>query len=110
MAIARMLVQQAPIMVFDDSPVRCGRRDRHQNPRRPPPEPGRRYGDPHFPPGDHPDAGRPDPGPEGGRVADLGSHGELISRPGIYKDIYDIQMSATTGGRWRKEVMPNGRI
>ena len=31
---------------------------------------------------------------EGGRVADLGSHGELISRPGIYKDIYDIQMSS----------------
>ncbi len=25
---------------------------------------------------------------------DLGSHGELISRPGIYKDIYDIQMSS----------------
>ena len=31
---------------------------------------------------------------EGGRVADLGSHRELISRPGIYKDIYDIQMSS----------------
>ena len=29
---------------------------------------------------------------DGGRVADLGAHGELISRPGIYKDIYDIQM------------------
>ena len=29
-----------------------------------------------------------------GRVADVGIHGELISRPGIYKDIYDIQMSS----------------
>ena len=29
-----------------------------------------------------------------GRVADLGTHAELISRPGIYKEIYDIQMSA----------------
>lgn len=31
---------------------------------------------------------------DGGRVADIGTHGELISRPGIYKDIYDIQMSS----------------
>ncbi|MDD7312575.1 MAG: ABC transporter ATP-binding protein [Clostridiaceae bacterium] len=31
---------------------------------------------------------------DGGRVADLGTHQELISRPGIYKDIYDIQMRA----------------
>ena len=31
---------------------------------------------------------------EGGRVADMGTHGELISRPGIYKEIYDIQMSS----------------
>lgn len=31
---------------------------------------------------------------DGGRVADLGSHRELISRPGTYKDIYDIQMSS----------------
>lgn len=29
-----------------------------------------------------------------GKVADLGTHGELISRPGIYKEIYDIQMSS----------------
>ncbi len=29
---------------------------------------------------------------EDGRVSDLGTHQELISRPGIYKDIYDIQM------------------
>ena len=31
---------------------------------------------------------------DGGRLADLGSHRELISRPGTYKDIYDIQMSS----------------
>ena len=31
---------------------------------------------------------------DGGRVANLGSHRELISRPGTYKDIYDIQMSS----------------
>ena len=31
---------------------------------------------------------------DGGRVADIGTHQELISRPGIYKDIYDIQMRA----------------
>jgi ATP-binding cassette subfamily B protein len=29
-----------------------------------------------------------------GKVSDLGTHQELISRPGIYKDIYDIQMRA----------------
>lgn len=29
-----------------------------------------------------------------GRVADVGTHTELISRPGIYKEIYDIQMSS----------------
>ena len=31
---------------------------------------------------------------DGGRVADVGSHAQLISRPGIYKEIYDIQMSS----------------
>ena len=29
-----------------------------------------------------------------GRRVDLGTHAELISRPGIYRDIYDIQMSS----------------
>lgn len=29
-----------------------------------------------------------------GKIADLGTHQELISRPGIYKEIYDIQMSS----------------
>ncbi len=31
---------------------------------------------------------------DGGQVADMGTHAELISRPGIYKEIYDIQMSS----------------
>ncbi len=31
---------------------------------------------------------------EGGRVSDVGTHEELISRPGIYREIYDIQMSS----------------
>ena len=31
---------------------------------------------------------------DGGRVADMGTHTELIARPGIYKEIYDIQMSS----------------
>ncbi len=29
-----------------------------------------------------------------GKVSDMGTHGELISRPGIYKEIYEIQMSS----------------
>ena len=29
---------------------------------------------------------------EDGRRAELGTHEELIARPGIYRDIYDIQM------------------
>lgn len=31
---------------------------------------------------------------DGGKVADIGTHQELITRPGIYRDIYDIQMSS----------------
>ena len=31
---------------------------------------------------------------DGGRVAEIGTHAELIARPGIYRDIYDIQMSS----------------
>ncbi len=31
---------------------------------------------------------------EDGALSELGTHQELISRPGIYKDIYDIQMAA----------------
>lgn len=29
-----------------------------------------------------------------GKVSDIGTHEELIARPGIYRDIYDIQMSS----------------
>ena len=29
---------------------------------------------------------------EDGRVSDLGTHAELIARPGVYRDIYEIQM------------------
>ena len=31
---------------------------------------------------------------ENGRVSDIGTHSELIQRPSIYKDIYEIQMSS----------------
>ena len=31
---------------------------------------------------------------ENGRVSDIGTHEELISRPGIYREIYDIQMNS----------------
>ena len=31
---------------------------------------------------------------DGGRVSALGTHAELIAKPGIYRDIYDIQMSS----------------
>lgn len=31
---------------------------------------------------------------DGGKVADTGTHDQLISRPGIYRDIYNIQMSS----------------
>ena len=31
---------------------------------------------------------------EHGRVADIGTHAELIGRPGIYQDIYNIQMQS----------------
>ena len=39
-----------------------------------------------------------------GRAADLGTHGELISRPGLYRDIYEIQMSSDD----RELVMKGG--
>ena len=31
---------------------------------------------------------------EGGQISDMGTHEELISRPGVYREIYDIQMSS----------------
>ena len=93
-AIARMLVQQAPIMVFDDSlsavdaetdtKIRTALRQS--------------LGDATVILISHRVTTLMQADRilvlEGGRVADLGSHRELISRPGIYKDIYDIQMSS----------------
>ena len=41
---------------------------------------------------------------EDGAVADIGTHQELISRPGTYREIYDIQMSSDD----RRLVMEGG--
>lgn len=48
-----------------------------------------------------------------GKVVDIGSHAELISRPGIYREIYDIQMSSddrrlVTGDPQREERVQGG--
>ena len=91
-AIARMLMQQAPVMIFDDSlsavdaetdtKIRTALRDRlagatvilvsHRITTLMQADRILVLDD--------------------GKVSDLGTHQELISRPGIYKDIYDIQM------------------
>ena len=42
---------------------------------------------------------------EDGRVADLGTHSELIARPGIYREIYEIQMSSDD----RRLIQEGGR-
>lgn len=38
-----------------------------------------------------------------GELSEIGTHQELISRPGIYKDIYDIQMAAADRELLREE-------
>ena len=43
-----------------------------------------------------------------GRVADIGTHEELISRPGIYRDIYEIQMSSDDRLLLEEEAAKNG--
>ena len=43
-----------------------------------------------------------------GRVADIGTHEELISRPGIYRDIYEIQMSSDDRLLLGEEAAKNG--
>ena len=91
-AIARMLLQRAPVMVFDDSlsavdaetdaKIRAALRETLQDAtvilishRIPTLMQADRI-----------------LALEDGRCAELGTHEELIARPGIYRDIYDIQM------------------
>ena len=38
-----------------------------------------------------------------GELSEIGTHQELIARPGIYKDIYDIQMAAADRELLREE-------
>ena len=45
-----------------------------------------------------------------GRRADLGTHSQLISRPGIYRDIYEIQMSSDDRKQMEEEAMEHGGI
>ena len=93
-AIARMLLQQAPIMIFDDSLSAVDaetdtkiRNALHEN-----------LGNATVILISHRVTTLMQADQilvlEEGRVADLGTHSELISRPGIYKEIYEIQMSS----------------
>ena len=93
-AIARMLLQNAPVMVFDDSlsavdaetdtKIRAALKDR--------------MADATVVLISHRVTSLMQADRilvlDGGRVADIGTHAELVGRPGIYKDIYDIQMSS----------------
>ena len=45
-----------------------------------------------------------------GRRVDFGTHQELISRPGIYREIYDIQMSSDDRAQLEKEATTHGGI
>ena len=45
-----------------------------------------------------------------GKRADLGTHSQLISRPGIYRDIYEIQMSSDDRKQMEEEAMEHGGI
>lgn len=93
-AIARMLLQKAPIMVFDDSLSAVDaetdtkiRRALHEN-----------LGEATVILISHRVTTLMQADQilvlEDGRVAELGTHAQLIAKPGIYKDIYDIQMSS----------------
>ena len=93
-AIARMLMQQAPVMVFDDSlsavdaetdaKIRAALRQRME--------------DATVILISHRVTTLMQADQilvlDDGKVADIGTHAELISRPGIYRDIYEIQMSS----------------
>ncbi len=93
-AIARMLLQQAPIMIFDDSlsavDAETDTKIRHAL--------RENLGDATVILISHRVTTLMQADRilvlDNGRVSDLGTHQELISRPGIYKDIYDIQMSS----------------
>ena len=43
-----------------------------------------------------------------GELSEIGTHQELISRPGIYKDIYDIQMAAADRELLREDEQEGG--
>ena len=45
-----------------------------------------------------------------GKRADLGTHSQLISRPGIYRDIYEIQMSSDDRKQMEEEAKAHGGI
>ena len=45
-----------------------------------------------------------------GRRVDFGTHQELGSRPGIYREIYDIQMSSDDRAQLEKEATTHGGI
>ena len=111
-AIARMLVQQAPIMVFDDSLSAVDAQTDAQNPRRLAGKPGQVHGDPHLPPDHHPDAGGPDSGPGWGPCGRAWvPTGSSSPVPALTKSIYDIQMSSDDRRpAGRKEARPNGCI
>ena len=93
-AIARMLLQQAPIMIFDDSlsavdaetdtKIRAALREN--------------LGDATVILISHRVTTLMQADQilvlDEGSVADLGTHAQLIARPGLYKEIYDIQMSS----------------
>ncbi len=36
---------------------------------------------------------------EDGAAADIGTHAELISRPGVYRRVYEMQSDAAKGGQ-----------
>ncbi len=42
---------------------------------------------------------------DGGRVSEIGTHSQLVEKPGIYKEIYDIQMRSDD----RKQLMEGGK-
>ena len=93
-AIARMLLQQAPIMIFDDSlsavDAETDTKIRHAL--------RENLGDATVILISHRVTTLMQADRilvlDDGRVSDIGTHQELISRPGIYRDIYEIQMSS----------------